>query len=122
MADNENAKDLDTGTGSSGLASTDAEKEWAPVKPEEPRPQVAQPKPASTTSFTRSLSRQRSHNYWSCDENNDEAVRQEGGEEEKDPFEVAWENGEEDPMNPRSKSKIGKWTIVLICSAASFCV
>jgi hypothetical protein len=68
---------------------------------------------------------QRSHNYWSCDENidNDEEDEdRERGGEEKDPFEVGWENGENDPMNPRSKSKPAKWAIVLICSFASFCV
>jgi hypothetical protein len=71
------------------------------------------------------MSRQRSHNYWSCDENIDndgEDEDRERGEEEKDPFEVGWENGENDPMNPRSKSKTAKWAIVLICSVASFCV
>ena len=71
------------------------------------------------------MSRQRSHNYWSCDENIDndgEDEDREQGEEEKDPFEVGWQNGEKDPMNPRSKSKIAKWAIVLICSLASLCV
>jgi hypothetical protein len=114
MADNEKAKDLESSMDNSGVTSDSLEKEWA-----------ARSKPDSRASSTHSITRQRSHNYWSCDENieNDGADEdQERGEEEKDPFEVGWENGERDPMNPRSKRRTAKWAIVLICSLASFCV
>lgn len=60
-----------------------------------------------------------SHNGYSCDANvpapSDEV-------DEKDPFEVGWNNGDADPLNPRSLGKLRKWFIVIIISFASFCV
>jgi hypothetical protein len=41
---------------------------------------------------------------------------------DKDPFEVGWDNGDSDPLCPRSMSKARKWLIVSIVSAASVCV
>lgn len=40
---------------------------------------------------------------------------------EKDVYEVTWD-GDNDPMNPRSRSKARKWIVVLIVSASSLCV
>jgi hypothetical protein len=40
----------------------------------------------------------------------------------RDPFEVGWENGDQDPLCPRSMKTWRKWTIVLITSCGSFCV
>lgn len=37
------------------------------------------------------------------------------------PYLVAWD-GDMDPLNPRSMSKLRRWAIVLICSASSLCV
>jgi len=42
--------------------------------------------------------------------------------EDKDPFEVRWDHGDNDPMNPRSMSMARKWVVVLIVSASSLCV
>ncbi|KAH7120528.1 major facilitator superfamily domain-containing protein [Dactylonectria macrodidyma] len=39
-----------------------------------------------------------------------------------DPFLVAWDCGDKDPMNPRSMSKARKWVAVIVVSLASFCV
>jgi hypothetical protein len=39
-----------------------------------------------------------------------------------DSFDVKWDGGDEDPLNPRHKSKLRKWVIVLILSSASLCV
>lgn len=79
-------------------------------------------KPASS----RSLSRTRSQNGYGCDDQDeddeDAQVNVGQGHSEKDPFEVGWEDGENDPMNPRSRSTIRKWLIVLICSASALCV
>jgi hypothetical protein len=122
MADNDRADDLELRVDNSGVTSDNPEKEWAPIRREESRSKVARPKPASRASSIYSMSRQRSHNYWSCDENIEGDEDQERGMEGKDPFEVGWENGDKDPMNPRSKGKTAKWAIVLICSLASFCV
>lgn len=41
---------------------------------------------------------------------------------EKDPFEVGWDNGDNDPLCPRSFTNAKKWLIVIIVSGASFCV
>lgn len=124
-ADIEEYKGLESTMDTSDVTLDSQEKQWMPIHPEESRSQATRPKPVSRASSTHSMSRQRSHNYWSCDEHEeidgeDEDQRREA--EEKDPFEVAWENGERDPMNPRSKSKLAKWAIVLICSLASLCV
>lgn len=37
------------------------------------------------------------------------------------PYLVTWD-GDADPLNPRSMSKLRRWIIVLICSASSLCV
>ena len=42
--------------------------------------------------------------------------------EEKDPFEVAWDGGDADPMCPRSMSTARKWLIVSITCFGSSCV
>ena len=125
MTDNEKLKELQSNMDSPDITPNSPDNEWAPIRPKESRSQATRTKPASRASSTHSLGRQRSHNYWSCDENiendgEDEDI--ERGGEEKNPFEVTWEDGERDPMNPRSKSKPAKWAIVLICSLASFCV
>ena len=39
-----------------------------------------------------------------------------------DPFEVVWDGGDNDPMNPRSMPKWRKWVIVGITSFGSLCV
>lgn len=41
---------------------------------------------------------------------------------EADPYEVHWDGGDDDPLNPRSMSKARKWVIVIIVSASSLCV
>jgi len=70
------------------------------------------------------LSRARSNNGYGCDDGHDsEASLDEGeGAVEKDPFEVQWDGGESDPMNPRSMNYGRKWVIVLVVSASSLCV
>jgi len=37
------------------------------------------------------------------------------------PYLVTWD-GDSDPLNPRSMTKLRRWAIVLICSASSLCV
>ncbi|KAF4467304.1 major facilitator superfamily transporter [Fusarium albosuccineum] len=69
-----------------------------------------------------SLYRTRSQNGYSCDPDDDPDEDSPSGEPEKDPFEVGWENGDQDPLCPRSFNKLRKWIIVFIVSLASFCV
>ncbi|RDL36997.1 MFS general substrate transporter [Venustampulla echinocandica] len=74
----------------------------------------------------RSLSRTRSNNGYGCDERGsteeDRVAVENGPTPEKDPFEVRWEGGEGDPLNPRGFALARKWVIVLIISASSICV
>ncbi|EPE03904.1 fluconazole resistance protein 1 [Ophiostoma piceae UAMH 11346] len=44
------------------------------------------------------------------------------GTEEKDPFEVAWDGGDADPLCPRSMSTARKWLIVFVTCFGSSCV
>ncbi|KAL6153945.1 hypothetical protein ACJBU6_07239 [Exserohilum turcicum] len=44
-----------------------------------------------------------------------------GGAVTEQPYLVTWD-GDADPENPRSMSKLRRWAIVLICSASSLCV
>lgn len=43
-------------------------------------------------------------------------------QEDKDPFEVAFEHGNADPWNPRSMPTARKWLITALASSGSFCV
>ncbi|OHX01268.1 major facilitator superfamily transporter [Colletotrichum incanum] len=72
---------------------------------------------------SRSLSRPRSHNGYSCDDyqHGDDSPQREVIEKE-DPYEVGFDGGDSDPMSPRSMSKFKKWLVVSIVSCASFCV
>jgi hypothetical protein len=74
----------------------------------------------------RSISRTRSHNGYGCDDNeeNTEDIGdlEVGNVVDKDPFEVHWEGGDEDEMNPRSMGLARKWLVVIIVSASSLCV
>lgn len=40
----------------------------------------------------------------------------------KDPFEVGWDNGDNDPLCPRRMGTPRKWLIVFLVSFGSFCV
>ncbi|KAJ4263932.1 hypothetical protein NW762_005970 [Fusarium torreyae] len=65
------------------------------------------------------LYRTQSQNGYGCDPPQNEPS---DDDLEKDPFEVVWENGDNDPLCPRSFNKMRKWVIVFIVSFASFCV
>ncbi|KAL5318914.1 hypothetical protein ACEPPN_013982 [Leptodophora sp. 'Broadleaf-Isolate-01'] len=75
---------------------------------------------ASTRS---SISRTRTHNGYGCDDNEEDSGHDvEGGVPEKDPYDVVWDGGDMDPLNPRSMTMARKWLVVLIVSASSLCV
>ena len=77
-----------------------------------------------------SISRTRSHNGYGCDEGTEDHVVGVAGDNDiegqsasvRDPFEVHWDGGDSDPVNPRNFSKAKKWIVVLIVSASSVCV
>lgn len=107
-------------------------------------------RPSKDTLRTASLRRERSNNGYGVDELDIDASlgppggQQQPGNIEKtglsapdeevgggsgsleddqvDPFEVVWEGGDDDPMNPRSMPKWRKWVIVGITSFGSLCV
>ncbi len=81
--------------------------------------------------------RSRSNNGWGVDAlepedladldlaGDDRASHLENGspaQDEKDPFEVGWDDGDNDPLNPRSMPLWRKWSIIIITSFGSFCV
>ncbi len=78
---------------------------------------------------SKELSRSRSNNGYGVD---DLDADPETGEPEgtatdqpptdRDPYEVGWENGDADPLCPRSMPAWRKWLIVCITSFGSFCV
>jgi hypothetical protein len=73
----------------------------------------------------RSLSRVRSTNGYGCDDNDssqEDVGDVEVGGQEKDPWEVRWDGGDNDPSNPRSMTIARRWLIVIIVSASSLCV
>jgi hypothetical protein len=81
--------------------------------------------PLSTRSSTREdLGRTRSQNGYGVEDerDGDDAAAEAGAQPEKDPFEVGWDGGDNDPLCPRSFSKARKWMIVLICAVGSFTV
>jgi hypothetical protein len=74
----------------------------------------------------RSLTKARSNNGYGCDDTNDSSQEDDGdveaGRQEKDPWEVKWDGGDNDPANPRSMTMARRWLIVIIVSASSLCV
>ncbi|KAF8857989.1 MFS general substrate transporter [Acephala macrosclerotiorum] len=103
-------------------------KEWAPISGNASRVHSRSNSHARGGSQSiRSMSRTRSHNGYGCDDNDasadeGEAGDFEGGAAEKDPYEVHWDGGDNDPMCPRSMTTARKWLVVIIVSASSLCV
>ena len=82
------------------------------------------------TTSLRSISRIRSNNGYGCDEGDDSTEEEGSGGDveaggvsvEKDAYEVRWDGGDSDPLNPRSMTMARKWLIVIIVSLSSLCV
>lgn len=101
---------------------------------------VARTRSSKSLRSLRSISHTRSNNGYGCDDladdddgddhGNDSAPSssdpETGGRTQatggKDPFEVQFDRGTEDPWNPRSMSTPRKWLIVALSSSGSFCV
>ena len=80
---------------------------------------------ARAPSSLRAISRTRSNNGYGCDADDSEESGgdvETGTQAEKDPYEVRWDGGDNDPMNPRSMAFARKWVVVIIVSASSLCV
>ncbi|TVY20810.1 Efflux pump atB [Lachnellula arida] len=84
------------------------------------RPQSQGRRPAS---LHHTISHTRSNNGYGCGEEDESSEDVEAaGVVEKDPWEVHWDGGDSDPLNPRSFGKARKWVIVIIVSMSSLCV
>jgi multidrug resistance protein len=91
-------------------------------------------RPASTATRNSrhgsALSRERSNNGYGVDDDDEDIGGDDGPDgaapgvppQEKDAYEVAWVDGDNDPHNPRSMPHWRKWSIVIITSIGSFCV
>ncbi|OAA51889.1 Major facilitator superfamily domain, general substrate transporter [Metarhizium rileyi] len=84
----------------------------------------------SRASQTRALDRTRSQNGYGVDDEIEPAPA-DGGEAHKetaspggskDPYQVGWDGGDNDPLCPRSFSKARKWLITFVVSHVSLCV
>lgn len=87
----------------------------------------SRPLSRGSTAGSRSIVWIRSQNGYGVEDELDEKYdtgidRELGDVPEKDPFEVGWDGGENDPMCPRSFNKARKWMITFIVSGGSFCV
>lgn len=108
----------------SGLSNQPTQ-EFAPIKTATAGPLSKQATGGSGRPGSGSgVSRVRSNNGYGCDEgdSDDGAPPDVESAARKDPFEVQWDGGESDPMNPRSMAYAKKWLIVIVVSASSFCV
>ncbi|OAQ98834.1 hypothetical protein LLEC1_05740 [Akanthomyces lecanii] len=77
----------------------------------------------STQQSSESLHRIRSHNGYGIDEEQPRRSRVAPSySQEKDPYEVGWDDGANDPLCPWSFKKVKKWVIVSILCAGSFTV
>lgn len=95
------------------------EREFADVTaPSRPQSQALRP-----GSLHHTISHTRSNNGYGCCEGDASSEDVEAaGVVEKDPWEVHWDGGDSDPLNPRSFAKARKWVIVIIVSMSSLCV
>lgn len=112
-----------TGTAESDI-TPQGSKEFAPINgPSQARSRNNSLARAPTS--LRSVSRTRSNNGYGCGPVDSE---ESGGDVEgdaqtgKDPYEVRWDGGDNDLINPRSMPFARKWVVVIIVSASSLCV
>lgn len=105
--------------------SHDSEKVFAPIQS---AGQIQGASPAKSRSSSKPPSLQHSRSFgdghgFTCfrDDEPDVDGAAPHGQAEETEFEVQWE-GEKDPANPRSMSRLRKWVIVIIVSSSSACV
>ncbi|KAH8729533.1 major facilitator superfamily domain-containing protein [Ilyonectria robusta] len=112
-------RDIEKASTHSGEAAEDASTIFAPIQSRARRPSAANSRPSTSEALSRAVSQ----NGYGCEDGaNSSDDQAQDSPAEKDPFEVGWDGGDEDPMCPRSFGKVKKWTITVIVSMASFCV
>ena len=114
-----------TGPFAGGKEQNDSEKAFKPVKARAERTEgtgSGQTPPSRSYSLHTTRSYGDGYGYTSFGDGEEPRVAD--GEQDGDPekqFEVQWD-GDNDPMNPRSRSKPRKWLVVLLVSTSSLCV
>ncbi|KAF7545980.1 hypothetical protein G7Z17_g8759 [Cylindrodendrum hubeiense] len=111
-------RDIEKASTHSGEAPEDSSTIFAPIQSSARRGSGAQSRPSTSEALSRSVSQ----NGYGCEDAANSSDDATATPAEKDPYEVGWENGDEDPMCPRSMSTSRKWVIVIIVSMASLCV
>ena len=115
-------KGLENGLEIGDDADTVAEETYEPIRSVHPS-RLRTPRSRSHSRSIRSLDRMRSNNGYGVDDLEESSDDVEGQPaHDKDPFEVAWEGGDNDPACPRSMPAWRKWLIVFVTSFGSFCV
>ena len=79
------------------------------------------PHPKSLRSIHSHRSYAAGDGYTCFTEQEEQQAKASRGVVEAEPFLVTWD-GDSDPMNPRSMSKLRRWSIILIIAASSLCV
>lgn len=138
MADSDETFDEKISPSSSPLSSSEItttlppskECEFAPIASK--RSRQSRSNSLGRTISARSLSHIRSNNGYGVDDGDEsnsdlaegdaEAGAASGERPEKDPWEVRWDGGDSDRLNPRSMSHMRKWCVVVIVSLSSLCV
>jgi hypothetical protein len=113
-------------TDDSLFALDSSNKEFAPISAPSNTQSRSNSHVRNRSNSIRSMSRTRSNNGYGCDDMDEDTEVggdvEAAGAQDKDPFEVRWDDGDNDPMNPRNMSMARKWVVVLIVSASSLCV
>lgn len=112
------SNDGSTADSSSQNEKVEGEAGFEPVKTEASKPASARP--------SNTISRTRSNNGFGVDDlevDNVEVCNEANvSVPAKDPYEVSWEGGDADPMNPRSMGIAKKWALVVATCAGALCV
>jgi hypothetical protein len=101
-------------------SDVEANQEFVPISTR-PVSRVTSTQQVVRRTTTRASSRYHGGNdgYSVFEESDQDLEREESAEQA---FEVQWEGGDADPLNPRRMSRLRKWLIVLVISASSLCV
>ena len=115
-------KVLEKGIDNDGETDTAVDEAYEPIR-SATASRIRLPRSRSHSRSVRSLDRMRSNNGYGVDDLDETSDDVEGQpNEDKDPFEVTWEGGDQDPLCPRGMALWRKWLIVCTTSFGSFCV
>ncbi|KAI1051243.1 hypothetical protein LB506_013036 [Fusarium annulatum] len=78
--------------------------------------------PRSQSQIGNTLPGTQHHDTCNCNRNEEHEQNSQLSTLQRNYFEVGWENGDQDPLCPRSFGKWRKWVIVFVISFASLCV